>query len=49
VRRYEAIASSIGVGQAPATVVITPDRRARLVEGYVDPKTLRQLLVDAIR
>jgi hypothetical protein len=49
VRRYEAIASSIGVSQAPATVVITPDRRARLVEGYVDPKTLRQLLVDAIR
>ena len=49
VRRYAAIAGSIGLSQAPATVVVTPDRRARLVEGYVDPKTLRQLLVDSTR
>ena len=49
VDRYAPIAQGVAVGQAPSTIIFTSDRRARLVEGYVDPTTLRQLLVDASR
>ena len=48
VDRYAAITNSVSVAQAPSTVILTPDRRARLIEGYVDPTTLRQILVDAL-
>jgi hypothetical protein len=49
VERYASIAAPAGVGRAPATLVVTPDRRSRLVEGYIDPKALRQVVVDAVR
>lgn len=44
---YRSVTSGLGVAQAPATVVIGPDRKAQLLEGYVDAGTLRQLVVDA--
>ena len=48
VDRYAPITNSVSVAQAPSTVILTPDRRARLIEGYVDPTTLRQILVDTL-
>jgi len=45
--RYPGIVSGLGVAQAPAIVIVGTERRARLIEGYVDPGTLRQQVVDA--
>lgn len=44
---YRRLTNGLGVAQAPATVVIGPDREAQLIEGFVDAGTLRQLVVDA--
>lgn len=44
---YRRLTNGLGVAQAPATVVIGPDREAQLIEGFVDGGTLRQLVVDA--
>ncbi len=45
--KYRAVTSGLNVAQAPATVVIGPDRQAQLLEGFTDEGTLRQLVVDA--
>jgi hypothetical protein len=45
---YRAIVSRVGVSQTPA-VVIVRGSKARVVEGYVDPETLRQQVLDAKR
>jgi len=45
---YRAIVSRVGVSQSPA-VVIVRGSKARVVEGYVDPETLRQQVIDANR
>jgi hypothetical protein len=45
---YRAIVSRVGVSQSPA-VVIVRGSKARVVEGYVDPETLRQQVIDAKR
>ena len=45
--KYPGIVSGLGVAQAPAIVIVGTERRARLIEGYVDPGTLRQQVVDA--
>jgi len=47
VAKYRGIVSGLGVAQAPAVVIVGPDRRAQLVEGFVDEGTLSQLVVDA--
>jgi hypothetical protein len=43
---YRAIVGRVGVTQSPA-VVIVRGSEARVVEGYVDPETLRQQVIDA--
>ena len=45
---YRAIVGRVGVSQVPA-VVIVRGSQARVVEGYVDPETLRQQVLDAKR
>ena len=38
--------SDLGVTQAPAVVIVGKDRKARLLEGYIDPVSLRQQVKD---
>jgi len=45
--RYSAVISGLGVAQAPAIAIVGRDRQARLVEGFIDAGTLRQLVLDA--
>ena len=45
--RYRAMLSGLGVAQAPAVVIVGRDRRAQVVEGFVDAGTLFQLVADA--
>jgi hypothetical protein len=45
--RYRAVLRDLGVAQVPAVVVVGPDRRAAVLEGYVDAGSLRQRVVDA--
>jgi hypothetical protein len=45
--RYRGVTTGLGVSQAPAVVIVGKSRRARLIEGYVDPTTLRQQVKDA--
>ena len=42
-------ASSLGISQIPATVIVRPGRQAVLLQGFVDPGTLRQNVADALR
>jgi hypothetical protein len=42
-------ASSVGISQIPATVIVRPGRSAVLLQGFVDPGTLRQNVADALR
>jgi hypothetical protein len=45
--RYGAAVSRLGVSQSPSIVIIGRNRKARLIEGYVDPGSLRQYVADA--
>ena len=45
---YRAIVGRVGVSQSPA-VVIVKGSQARVVEGYVDPETLHQQVLDVRR
>ena len=45
--KYRAVTASLGVTQAPAVVVVGRNRKAQLLEGYVDQATLTQIVVDA--
>jgi hypothetical protein len=47
VARYRSLVEGTGLAQAPAVVIIGPDRRATLVEGFVDAETLAQQVTDA--
>jgi len=44
--RYRRVVSDLGVTQAPAVVIVGKDRKARLLEGFIDPETLRQQVRD---
>jgi hypothetical protein len=46
---YRPILSGVGVSQVPAVVVVRPGRGARLVEGFIDERSLRQRVADARR
>ena len=46
---YRPVLSGAGVSQVPAIVVVRAGDDARLVEGYVDAATLRQIVADARR
>jgi hypothetical protein len=45
--RYRAVVGDLGISQAPAVVIVDRGRRARVVQGYVDPATLAQDVADA--
>ena len=45
--KYRAVTAGLGVTQAPAVVVVGRNRKAQLLEGYVDQATLTQIVVDA--
>jgi hypothetical protein len=47
VARYRGLVGNLGVAQAPTVVIVDPKRQAQLVEGFIDPGTLEQLVVDA--
>lgn len=44
--RYSAVIGGLGLAQAPAVAIVGRNRQARVVEGFVDPATLRQLVLD---
>ena len=46
VARYRSLVETIGLAQAPAVVIIGRDRKATLVEGFVDAETLAQEVAD---
>ena len=46
VSRYGSLIQGIGIDQAPAIVIVDHDRRARLIQGYVDAETLAQEVSD---
>ncbi len=45
--RYRRIVSGLGISQAPAVVIVDRNRKARLLEGFIDPGTLDQQVKDA--
>jgi hypothetical protein len=46
VARYRRVINNLGVTQAPAVVIVGKDRKARLLQGYIDPLSLRQQVKD---
>jgi hypothetical protein len=46
---YRPVLSGAGVSQVPAIVVVKAGRKARLLQGFVDSRTLRQTVADARR
>jgi hypothetical protein len=46
VSRYEPVVGALGIHQAPAVVIVDSKRRARVIEGYVDPESLAQEVAD---
>jgi hypothetical protein len=49
VGHYGPIVEAVGIDQAPAVVIVDSHRRARLIQGYVDPETLAQEVRDVRR
>jgi hypothetical protein len=47
--QYRPILAGVGVSQVPAIVIAKPGRKAQLVEGFVDQKSLRQQVEDSLR
>jgi hypothetical protein len=45
--RYSPVVGGVGIDRAPAVVIVDHQRRAHLVEAYVDAQTLRQEIADA--
>jgi hypothetical protein len=46
---YQRVIGSLGVSTVPSTVVVGPDRRAHVLEGFVDGRSLIQEVADAAR
>jgi hypothetical protein len=46
---YRPVLAGTGVSQIPSIVIVKPGKKAQLVEGYVDSKSLRQQVTDATR
>ena len=46
---YRPVLAGAGVSQVPAIVVVHAGRKAHLIQGYVDSRTLRQTVADARR
>jgi hypothetical protein len=47
--RFRPVLAGAGVSQVPSVVIARKGGSARLIEGYVDPGTLRQNVADALR
>jgi len=45
---YRRLVGSLGISQSPALVVIDRDRKAELLQGYLDSGTIRQTVRDAL-
>jgi hypothetical protein len=45
--KYRGLVGDLGISQAPAVVIVKPNRTARVIEGYIDPATLAQDVADA--
>jgi hypothetical protein len=45
--RYQRVIADLGISQAPAIVVVGRSRKATLIEGFVDPGSLKQRVKDA--
>lgn len=45
---YRRLVGSLGISQSPAMVVIDRERKAELLQGYVDSGTIRQTVRDAL-
>ena len=46
---YRPVLAGVGVSQVPAIVIVEPGKKAQLIEGYVDSKSLRQQVEDTRR
>jgi len=47
---YRRVVTGLGVSQTPSIVLVRPDnRKAHLIEGFVDEGSLRQAVADALR
>ena len=46
---YRPVLAGVGVAQVPAIAIVKPGKKAQLVEGFVDSKSLRQQVEDALR
>jgi hypothetical protein len=46
---YRRLISGLDISSAPATVVVGRDRKARVLEGFLDGGTLRQEVQDTKR
>ena len=46
---YRPILSGAGVSQVPALVVAKSGKKAHLLQGFIDARTLRQAVADARR
>lgn len=46
---FRSVLSGAGVSQVPAVVIVRTGHKATLIEGFVDGKTLRQNIADALR
>jgi hypothetical protein len=45
---YRRVVGSLGISQSPAMVVIDRDRKAELLQGYLDSGTIQQTVRDAL-
>jgi hypothetical protein len=46
---YRLVIGGLGVSQAPSVVIVGANKRAKLVEGFVDGETLLQYVTDTLR
>jgi hypothetical protein len=44
---YRRVVGALGISQSPAMVVIDRNRKAELLQGYLDSGTIRQTVRDA--
>jgi len=45
---YAAVIGDLGIDQAPATIIVAPNGEARVVQGFIDQRSLRQYVADAL-
>ena len=48
ISEYRRVVGSLGISQSPAMVVIDRNRKAKLLQGYLDSGTIRQTVRDAL-